>query len=48
MGSKYEPKNNQPGGPTRFLGSFHVYQLPKSNCFTAARATGAHKVLFNV
>ena len=31
-----------------FLGNSHVYQAPKSNCFIAARATVAHKALFNI
>ena len=32
----------------RFLGNSHIYQTPETNCFIAARATGAHEVLFNV
>ena len=35
-------------GLIRFVGNSHVYQTPKSNCFIAARANGAHKALFNV
>ena len=36
------------GGVIRFVGNSHVYQAPKSNCFIAARAIGAHRGLFNV
>ena len=32
----------------RFVGSSHIYQAPKSNCFIAARAISARKVLLNV
>ena len=36
------------GGVIRFVGNSYVYQAPKSNCFIAARAIGAHRGLFNV
>ena len=32
----------------RFVGNTHVYQAPKSSCFIAAPAIGAHKALFNL
>ena len=32
----------------RFVGNPQVYQAPEINCFIAARAVSAHKVLFNV
>ena len=32
----------------RFVGSSHIYQAPKSNCFIAACAISARKVLLNV
>ena len=47
-GSGYEEKNKHMGGFIRFLGDFHVYQAPKSNCFVASRAIGAQNALFNV
>ena len=30
-----------------FVGNPYVYQAPKSSCFIAARAIGAHEALFN-
>ena len=47
-GSGYEGKNKHKGGFITFLGDFHVYQAPKSNCFVASCAIGAHNALFNV
>ena len=32
----------------RFVGNSHAYQAPESNCFIAARAISASKVLLNV
>ena len=32
----------------RFVGNPHVYQAPKSSCFIAARAIGAHRTLLTV
>ena len=31
----------------KYVGNPHIYQAPKSNCFIAARAIGAHEALFN-
>ena len=45
--SGYEPKIIS-WGLIKLVGNSHVYQAPKSNCFIAARAIGAHKALFNV
>ena len=51
-GSKHEPKKYLLAGCVegliRFVGNSHVYQAPKSNCFIAARVTGANKELFSV
>ena len=45
--SGYKPKIIS-WGLIKLVGNSHVYQAPRSNCFIAARAIGAHKVLFNV
>ena len=45
--TKYETKNNWPGGLIKFVGNSCVYQAPESNCFIAGCATGVHKTLFS-
>ena len=32
----------------RVVGNHHVYQAPKSSCFIATRAIGAHGALFSL